>query len=364
MANEVNLTFAGDTAQLERAFDRVGAASRSMEGDVRAAGESFDRAAEASDNVDTKAMGFRDTLTGLQDGFAGLKQATSGDIGFESLLLLGFGVGDLASGFTNFLIPSLKSAVTWLKATKVATLAQAAVSGVVSAATKVWAGVQAVFNAIMAMNPIVLVIIAIAALIAIIIIAYKNSETFRRIVQAAFDGVKVAASVLWTGIKMYFTFVINIWKTVISAAVSLVGKIRSGFSSLVSAAKVVGSAITAPFRAAFSAIRSLWNSTLGGKGFSIPGWVPGIGGNEFRIPKFHTGGVVPGAPGQEMLAILQAGERVTPAGRSSGTVTVAVVAGGGRGANKALAEAVLGLFRSGDLKLTVLPNGRVAGATG
>ncbi len=35
-----------------------------------------------------------------------------------------------------------------------------------------------------------------------------------------------------------------------------------------------------------------------------------------RPPKFHAGGVVPGAPGSEMLTTLQAGERVTPAGRS------------------------------------------------
>jgi hypothetical protein len=362
VANEVNLTFAGDTAQLERAFDRVGTAARSMEGDVNAAGESFDRAAEASDNVDTKAMGFRDTLTGLQDGFAGLKQASSGDIGFESLLLLGFGVGDLASGFTNFLIPSLKSAVTWLKATKAAALAQAAVSGVVSAATKVWAGVQAVFNAIMAMNPIVLVIIAIVALIAIIIIAYKNSETFRRIVHAAFNGVKVAAQALWTGIKTYFTFVINMWKTVIGWAGTLVGKIRSGFNTLVSAAKLVGSAITAPFRAAFSAIRSLWNSTLGGKGFSIPGWVPGIGGNEFRIPKFHTGGVVPGAAGSEMLAILQAGERVIPAGGGGSMAVEVYAAGGGTAVGRKMSEVMLELLRSGELGMRVTQSGRVVGA--
>lgn len=360
--NEVTLTFAGDTAQLERAFDRVGTAARSMEGDVRAAGESFDRAAEASDNVDTKAMGFRDTLTGLQDGFAGLKQASSGDIGFESLLLLGFGVGDLASGFTNFLIPSLKSAVTWLKATKVATLAQAAVSATVSAATKVWAGVQAVFNAIMAMNPIVLVIIAIAALIAIIVLAYKNSETFRRIVDAAFRGIVVAAQAVWVGIKAYFTFVINIWKTVISAAVSLVGKIRNGFNILVSAARIVGNAIVAPFRSAFNAIRNLWNNTLGGKGFSIPGWVPGIGGNSFRIPTFHTGGTASGAMGGEFLAVLKAGERVVPGGGSGGVMTVAVVAGGGSSSDRALGELFLGLMRKGVIKLVVLPNGRVVGA--
>jgi hypothetical protein len=76
--------------------------------------------------------------------------------------------------------------------------------------------------------------------------------------------------------------------------------------------------VTAPFRAAFNAVRSLWNSTVGGFGFDVPDWVPGLGGNGFHIPKMHTGGVVPGRPGQEVLTILQAGERVLTADQQRG----------------------------------------------
>jgi uncharacterized protein YukE len=36
------------------------------------------------------------------------------------------------------------------------------------------------------------------------------------------------------------------------------------------------------------------------------------------IPRLHSGGIVPGVPGTEQLTMLQAGERVTPAGSSSG----------------------------------------------
>lgn len=83
----------------------------------------------------------------------------------------------------------------------------------------------------------------------------------------------------------------------------------------------IGDAISAPFRAAFDLVADLWNNTLGRLNFTIPGWVPGIGGDHFglpQIPKMHTGGEVPGNPGDEMLAILQAGERVVPAGGPSG----------------------------------------------
>ncbi|MGL5908443.1 MAG: hypothetical protein ACRCZP_00485, partial [Phycicoccus sp.] len=57
--------------------------------------------------------------------------------------------------------------------------AHAIVTKVVATATKVWTAVQAAFNFVMAANPIVLVVIAIAALVAAIVIAYQRSETFR-----------------------------------------------------------------------------------------------------------------------------------------------------------------------------------------
>lgn len=67
--------------------------------------------------------------------------------------------------------------------------------------------------------------------------------------------------------------------------------------------------------------------------FKVPGWVPGIGGKGFeipniptvsipRVPTLHAGGVVPGRPGQETLAVLEAGERIlsaAEAGRGGGS---------------------------------------------
>ncbi|MCP4964819.1 MAG: hypothetical protein GY926_06250, partial [bacterium] len=69
--------------------------------------------------------------------------------------------------------------------------------------------------------------------------------------------------------------------------------------------------ITAPFAAAFEGIKSLWNSTVGGFGFSVPSWIPGAGGRSFHIPSMHGGGLFQ-APGgaDEGLALLQSGEAV------------------------------------------------------
>lgn len=116
--NEVTLTFAGDHDQLQRTFDKVGAGADQMAREVgqasdrvsnanRSAGDSFDRVGEAADTVDTRAMGFRDTMTGVQDSMLGVSNIAKGDL-FEGFFLLGAGVGDLGSGIYNTLIPSLK----------------------------------------------------------------------------------------------------------------------------------------------------------------------------------------------------------------------------------------------------------------
>src|SRR5690606_3091689 len=55
---------------------------------------------------------------------------------------------------------------------------------------------------------------------------------------------------------------------------------------------------------------AIWNSTLGGKGSSIPGWVPGVGGKGFHFPKFHTGGKVLGPIGAKVPILELAGKRV------------------------------------------------------
>jgi hypothetical protein len=63
----------------------------------------------------------------------------------------------------------------------------------VAAATKAWAAVQVVMNAILTANPIGLVVAALALLAGAIYLAWTRSETFRKIVTAAWEGIKAAA---------------------------------------------------------------------------------------------------------------------------------------------------------------------------
>lgn len=64
-------------------------------------------------------------------------------------------------------------------------------------ATRIWAVALAVLNAVMAANPVTLIIIGIVALVAAIIYAYKRFGWFRDFVHAVWNGIKTAAMWAW-----------------------------------------------------------------------------------------------------------------------------------------------------------------------
>lgn len=263
---EVNL----DVTAADRAsgvFARLGQVIKRSGDD---AADGYDASVEGADKAEQRAMGFRDTLTGVQDTMKGTSMIAKGDL-FNGFLTLGMGIGDLASGFANLLIPAFKtmaaggiqSAIATTRSTaalvahKAASVASAVASGVMTAAQ--WA-----LNAAMTANPIGLVILAIVALVAAFVIAYKKSATFRAIVQGAMRGVVVAFKAMWAIGKAVFGWVAANWKTI--------GTILGG--PIVWAARFI---ITN-----FSRIRSGVMNTIGGViGFvrSIPGRIKSGLGN-------------------------------------------------------------------------------------
>ena len=94
-----------------------------------------------------------------------------------------------------------------LNAQAIATAAVTAVFSVYRAAiligtavTNGFAAAQAVLNAVMALNPITLVVIALIALVALIVIAWKHSDTFRSVVMAAWAGIQTAVKYAWESV--------------------------------------------------------------------------------------------------------------------------------------------------------------------
>jgi hypothetical protein len=130
--------------------------------------------------------------------------------------------------------------------------------------TKAMAIAQTLLNAVMSANPIGLVVIAIAALVAAFVIAYEHSEKFRDIITGAFNAVKTVASAVADTIGTAFRSVFD--------------GVKSSLNSLITLAN--------------SAIRA-----LNGIHINIPSWIPGIGGRSFgidlpTIPMLAEGGIV------------------------------------------------------------------------
>jgi hypothetical protein len=73
---------------------------------------------------------------------------------------------------------------------RAATVATAVASKAAAAAALVWRGAQIALNFALIANPIGLVIAAVALLVAGIVLAYKHSETFRKIVSKVWDAVR------------------------------------------------------------------------------------------------------------------------------------------------------------------------------
>jgi hypothetical protein len=90
-------------------------------------------------------------------------------------------------------------------------------------ATLAWTGAQWLLNAALTANPIGIVVVAIAALIAVLILAWKNSETFRRIVIAAWTAIKNFVIAAATAIK---NFVVSTWTALSNGIIDKTNSIR------------------------------------------------------------------------------------------------------------------------------------------
>jgi uncharacterized phage infection (PIP) family protein YhgE len=202
---DLAIRLTADASDATRAADDAGDAYTRMAGDIdqatRKADASSDRlssVADASDNMASSSSQAAGGLGDLGGALAMLPGPLAGvGAGMEMVAPAIMGV----TGASDLLNLVTKSTIVTQGKAKVAAAAHAVQAGVTAAATWAWTTAQTAFNAVMAANPIALAVIAIIALVAIIVIAYKKSETFRKIVDAAFRGVQKAAKFAWDWIK-------------------------------------------------------------------------------------------------------------------------------------------------------------------
>lgn len=139
------------------------------------------------------------------------------------------------------------------------------------AVTRGYAIAQGVLNAVMSANPIGLIIVGIAALVALLVVAYNRSDTFRAIVQGAWSGIKDGFAALWTFLQPAFAqFMVGL-RAMGTAAAWLWGVLGPVFGFIWTAIKILATIyavlLIGPWILGFKAIAAistwLWSNVLG-----------------------------------------------------------------------------------------------------
>ena len=304
--------------------------------------------------------------------------------------------GNAVSGFITGIIdngPTIISIIAGIAAGFVAWNVVTMIQGVVSAinafklANEGASIAQLALNAAMNANPIGIIVTAITALITIIGTLWVTNEDFRNAVVEIWENIKAAFVEAWEAIEAawsvasaYFTAIWNAIKVTFSPVVEYLSGIFS--EAWENVKQIFGGVIdfiagvfSGDWERAWDGIQGIftgvWNnivaalegavnliikginwliSQLNKVSFTIPDWVPAIGGNNFgfnipsiseiSIPRLAQGSVIP--PNREFLAVLgdnkQETEVVSPlstmkqavleamreSGVSDGTITVVV----------------------------------------
>lgn len=176
-------------------------------------------------------------------------------------------LGSTAVTVANAVATGVTAVAAWVAntavvvANRVALIAGQVAMMAVRAATIAWTAVQWLLNAALLANPIGLVVIAIAALVAAIVLAWQHSETFRKIVIAAWDGIRAAAIALWHG-------VVAAWNGLVAgiqAALSWIASFsRAVWGGIVAGVKGYINAYKNIILAGIALVRTIWSATLGG----------------------------------------------------------------------------------------------------
>lgn len=180
-------------------------------------------------------------------------------------------------------------------------------------------------------------------------------EKLGRVLAPVVDAITYPFKVAWNSVEYVAKLITNVWNWVVDSIRWLFGQVWNiitwpfnqawGVVEYV-AKRFVGvwqwfvdslrwlfggvyDIITWPFRRAMDAIKWLWNTTIGGFGFTVPSWIPLVGGKGFRIPEMASGGIVTrptialiGEAGPEAVIPLSSGTSVPVASAAPVTINV------------------------------------------
>lgn len=188
----LTITGRSDVAAAAADIDALGSSVRSVADDVgrvdevaRTSGAGLDALGEAGDNVASKSSQATGALGALSGGLEAI-----GATGAASALQATAIATDVASGAGDALNLIAETTVGKYIAQTAASVAHRTATIAGTVATGAMTVAQGALNLVMSANPIALVVLALAALTAGVIVAYRNSDEFRSKVDAAFGLAK------------------------------------------------------------------------------------------------------------------------------------------------------------------------------
>lgn len=181
-------------------------------------------------------------------------------------------VMDIGVKIKDEVVPAVKNVFEWIqKLSPVIAAVGTAIAGLalvgfiqnfktIIASTKLWTAAQWLLNAAMSANPITLVVIAIAALVAAFVVLWNKSEAFRNFWINLWDKVKAVASTAWEAITGFFSAA---WDTIKAVWDVVLGYFQTLWAGIQTTFSVVSEVLSGFFSAAWNAIKAIWDFVVG-----------------------------------------------------------------------------------------------------
>ncbi|WP_298654252.1 phage tail tape measure protein [uncultured Eubacterium sp.] len=181
-------------------------------------------------------------------------------------------VMDIGTKIKDEVVPAVKNVFEWIqKLSPVIAAVGTAIAGLalvgfiqnfktIIASTKLWTAAQWLLNAAMSANPIALVVIAIAALVAAFVVLWNKSEAFRNFWIGLWDNVKAVASTAWEAITGFFSAA---WDTIKAVWDVVLGYFQTLWAGIQTTFSVVSEVLSGFFSAAWNAIKAIWDFVVG-----------------------------------------------------------------------------------------------------
>lgn len=181
-------------------------------------------------------------------------------------------VMDIGVKIKDEVVPAVKNIIEWAqKLSPIIAAVGTAIAGLalvgfiqnfqaIVSATKLWTAAQWLLNAAMSANPISLVVIAIAALVAAFVVLWNKSEAFRNFWIGLWDNIKVVASTAWEAITGFFS---TAWDTIKAVWDVVLGYFQTLWAGIQTTFSVVSEVLSGFFSAAWNAIKAIWDFVVG-----------------------------------------------------------------------------------------------------